>query len=305
MKKCMGCMSDYEEKLTVCPVCGYSEAAAREQEKKAPDALPAETILQGRFIVGRILELNYFSIVYVAWDALLSRRVVIRELYPYDYCLRDGLSIKARSASDQNVFSKLIEQFEEEISSLSMCQDIPFILNYYRTFRENGTSYSYTEYLEGNTLEDLFPKGKKTAPGVAMKYMRTLYTYIDTLHERNVIHGNITLSSIYICADGSVKMIDFGMAKRFLCMKLKSMRDILDPCCCAPEIMNENITAAIDIYALGAIYYRLLTGCDFQGKSFIKKSVNDKFAGALISEMVSAKPVERLKSRRVMSDRGL
>ena len=294
MKKCMGCMSEYDEQLTVCPICGYSDDVSREQAKQVPDALPAETILQGRFIVGRILGINHFSILYIAWDALLLRRVVIRELFPFDFCVRDGLNLVARTGPGQEVFAQLINRFEREILTLSACQDLPFVLDYYRTFYENQTVYAYTEYIEGNTLEDLYPLGTKIEAEEGFRFISMLGSYLSTLNERKVIHGNISPSSIYICSDRSMKLIDLKKKKRWFCSYLKSESDILRTEYCAPEILSHNVTGAVDLYSVGAVYYRLLTGKEPPAKNRRSLRVKDKMSSDIVAVLTAPRPDERM-----------
>lgn len=285
-------MSNYDEKLAECPICGYSEEFAALQAQKAPDALTIETILQGRFIVGRILSINYFSILYLAWDALLSRRVVIRELFPYDFVMRDGNHITPRSDEAGEIFSKCISQFEEETAMLASCQDLSFILNYYRFFHENGTVYTYTEYLEGVTLKDAYSKG--LSDELKDRYITSIKAYIHQLHDRQLIHGNISPSSIYICADGSLKLIDFGMNKRLLCRQIGDTRDIIDVSYSAPEILEEDVSGAIDIYSVGAVYYWLLTGKDPSLSKGRQLSVKNKRANKAICRMTDRNPDRRI-----------
>ena len=74
MKKCMGCMRDYAENYERCPVCGYSEEQIKIEQGEKPEILSPETILGGRYIIGRVLSYTEYAITYIAWDALLQNR---------------------------------------------------------------------------------------------------------------------------------------------------------------------------------------------------------------------------------------
>ena len=297
MKKCMGCMNDYEDSKIVCPMCGYSEAAAMEQWEKAPDTLRPETILQGRFIIGRVLSLSFYSVIYLSWDALLSRRVVIRELFPYELVKRDAgsLEVRPRNASAEELMAGCLERFEQEGKLLSLCQDIPGVLDYYRTFRENGTAYTVTEYLEGNTLEDLYSEGKKASAEFCRQLVMRIGTVLDQLHTRGVIHANLSPSGIYINAEGEVILIDFGMTKRWLCCRIKDPLEILDARYSAPEILDGQIDRTVDIYSAGTVAYQLLTGKEPPEK--LRKKLKVKEAGgSFITDMTAPKPGDRPQS---------
>ena len=90
MKKCMGCMRDYDEKELSCPLCGYSEMQIKIDKENYPEALCAGSILDGRFILGRTLSVNNFSNVYISWDALLCKRVVVKEYFPFGLGIREN-----------------------------------------------------------------------------------------------------------------------------------------------------------------------------------------------------------------------
>ena len=76
MKKCMGCMRDYNENYDKCPVCGYSTWNIEEDIRKKEDSLKAETILNARYIIGRVLSYTEYGITYLAWDALLQKKLL-------------------------------------------------------------------------------------------------------------------------------------------------------------------------------------------------------------------------------------
>ena len=71
--KCLGCMEDFRG--YPCPNCGYDPGA----DKGNGYALPPETILYGKYLVGRVLGQGGFGITYVGWDLALERKVAIKE----------------------------------------------------------------------------------------------------------------------------------------------------------------------------------------------------------------------------------
>ncbi len=264
MKKCMCCMRDYSETGGACPICGYSEEQMRLDAEKNAEALKPETILKGRFILGRVLDMSDFSILYIAWDALLSRRVVIREYFPLGISERNLSSgqIRSGSAQDQLKFEKGCDVFEEENRILSHNQDIPELVNIYRTFRENGTSYSVSEYLEGYTLQDyLDTKGDEFPPEKRTLLFRQILDIVGKLHERGIVHLNLAPENIYMNDDGKLKIIDFGAAKRVVYELRDEDLRIFDDRYSAPEVLlGGQIGPAADMYSLGAIYYQMITG---------------------------------------------
>ena len=78
------CYQCFREKgaETVCPFCGYDPTGSA---KKHPMALRPESILNGRYIVGRVLGQGGFGITYVAQDYQTGQRVAIKEYFPTEF----------------------------------------------------------------------------------------------------------------------------------------------------------------------------------------------------------------------------
>lgn len=294
MKKCMCCMRDYSESGGACPICGYSEEQMRIDAENNAEALKPETILKGRFILGRVLDMSDFSIIYIAWDALLSRRVVIREYFPLGISERDRGSgeIRSGSAQDQLKFEKGCDMFEEENKILSRSQDIPELINVYRTFREKGTIYSVSQYIEGYTLQDyLDMKGGDLSQEKRLALFRRIVDIIGTLHERGIVHLNLAPENIYMDDDGKLTIIDFGAAKRAVYELRDEDLRIFDDRYSAPEVLlGGQIGPAADMYSLGTIYYQMVTG------KYPPKSISrvKKHAGLKVSDAAAAPVIDLL-----------
>ena len=76
INKCMGCMSDFRG--YPCPVCGFNPGKVTGNEY----ALPLQSILAGKFMVGKVLGQGGFGITYLGLDMTLERKVAIKEYYP-------------------------------------------------------------------------------------------------------------------------------------------------------------------------------------------------------------------------------
>lgn len=71
----------------VCPSCGYKASA---QTDKYPMALPPGTVLNGRYILGRVLGQGGFGITYVAQDHKTGSLVAVKEYFPDTMAARTG-----------------------------------------------------------------------------------------------------------------------------------------------------------------------------------------------------------------------
>ena len=272
-------MHDYSEEQERCPVCGYSERQMRLDSGKFTEALePGTGLMDNRFIIGRILSYSIFSILYLSWDTLMSRKVVIREYFPCGICNREGKSSSLVSARGRETiaFMNGRKTFEAENSRLNQNQDLPEIVNIYRCFRENGTTYSVSEYLEGNTLQEkMDTRAAFDREQVATMFKR-ICDAVERMHERGILHLNLTPESIYILDDRQIKIIDFGEAKEEAERQQDGNLELFDARYAAPEILKgEPYNTAADHYSLGAIYYQMVTG-KYPPRFNMKKKGNKK-----------------------------
>ncbi len=305
MKKCMSCMQEYDESYASCPVCGYSDEQMRKDIAMMPDALHPETILATRFIVGRVLSLTDFSAVYTCWDALLERRVAIREYFPLGLAERggDGLSVVSGGESEHDNFEQGLVAFEEEARTLSSCQDLPGIVHIYRSFRENGTAYQVMEYLQGETLQDRINEKKALDKPEADDLLIQLLNVLSGLHERGVVHGNLAPENIYLDAKGQIRLLDFGKTKALINVIMKGRTAILDDVYTAPEVLGgKRAVPASDMYSVGALYYHMLTGQDprYSGKKQKKKMTGDPQVDRLLQILMNPDLSERPQNASVL-----
>jgi len=265
MGKCMVCMRDYSETQEYCPYCGYSGSQLRRDTEDLIDILkPGTRLCSERFVIGRVLSYSSdFSILYLAWDELLSRRVVIREYFPYSLCSRNREvdEVYTSGAEQKQSFERGRRAFEEENITLNENQDISEIIHIFRYFQENGTSYSVSEYLEGCTLQDRLNHAKLSRRHIDDLFYHLL-EIIECLHSRGIMHLNLSPENIYVLDDNSLKLIDFGETKvKIYRSQRKKDINILDKVYTAPEIISgKSPDTAADIYSLGAIYRWLIAG---------------------------------------------
>ena len=140
-------------------------------------------------------------------------------------------------------------------------QDLEEIIKIYRIVQENDTSYIIMEYVEGITLQDYLDDGEGIGREMAEDFIRELAGIVDAIHSRGIIHYHLSPKNIYLDNLGRIRILDFGDAKKEIYRILGPDINILDLRYTAPEVLQrEKAGAGADLYSLGAIGYRLLTG---------------------------------------------
>jgi beta-lactam-binding protein with PASTA domain len=259
MTICMGCIEKYPDGLDVCPHCGYAKGTP----PKEACHLQPETIIYGKYIVGRVLGHGGFGVTYLGYDAQLDRKVAIKEYLPGDFSTRmpgeTMLTVYPGEATEQ--FDAGMQQFIAEAQRLAKFNKIEGVVDIYDTFVENGTGYIVMQCLDGVTVKQMLAANGAlpydTASGIVLKILKTL----RDVHKEGVIHRDISPDNIFITKDGDVKLIDFGAARYATTFHSKSLSVILKPGYAPEEQYRSrgNQGPWTDIYAMGATFYKMLT----------------------------------------------
>lgn len=260
MIRCMGCMEEYREEYEVCPHCGYIRGTAANE----PYHMQPGAILNKRYIMGRVLGFGGFGVTYLAWDALLEKKVAIKEYLPSEFSTRmpghTELSVYEGERFEQ--FESGKDKFIDEAKRLARFNEIPGVVKVYDTFLENNTAYIIMEYLEGHTLkEELQEHGRYTVDDT-LKIMIPVLETLKEVHSEGIIHRDIAPDNIFLTKDGDVKILDFGAARFATTKHSKSLSVILKPGYSPQEQYRSRGDQGpwTDVYAVAATMYKMLTG---------------------------------------------
>ncbi len=258
---CYNCFSQLTGEGDSCPRCGYDPAGEAE---KYPLALKPGSILNGRYIIGRVLGQGGFGITYVAQDDQTGDRVAIKEFFPETMATRTGThSVAAFTGQRAENFTYGMQCFLSEAQTLAQFIGTEHIVRVHSYFEENGTAYFVMDYVDGVSFQTyLKQRGGKISWEEAKTILVPVMDALSTVHGKGIIHRDIAPDNIYITYDGTVKLLDFGAARYSLGDRSRSLDVVLK----AGYAPMEQYTrrgrqgAYTDVYAMAATFYYALTG---------------------------------------------
>ena len=260
---CPGCFAD-PGGTHPCRHCGYDERAVR-----PPLLLPHRTLLQGQFLVGRVLgRPGGFGITYLGWDLRLERRVAIKEFLPRDLAGRgaDQVSVVPHSPEDREVFHYGLEQFLREARTLAKL-DHPNIVRVMQVFEANGTAYLVMEFYQGLTLaEHLERQGGRLDEDSSRQLIGPVLDGLRAVHAKGFLHRDIKPQNIYLARTegGGVRpiLLDFGAARQAVGERSQSVSVLGTPGYAPFEQYHSRGQQGpwTDVYAVAAVLYRMVTG---------------------------------------------
>src|SRR5712664_85981 len=168
--------------------------------------------------------------------------------------------VRAFSASDL-----LVDRFRQERHILAALDhpNIARLLDGGAT--DDGLPYLVMEYVEGVPIDE-YCEAHALSLRDRLALFRTVCSAVQFAHQNLVVHRDIKPANILIAADGTPKLLDFGIAK-LLSPELAARGQaatafpMMTPDYASPEqVRNEPITTASDVYSLGVLLYRVLTG---------------------------------------------
>jgi tetratricopeptide (TPR) repeat protein/tRNA A-37 threonylcarbamoyl transferase component Bud32 len=188
--------------------------------------------------------------VYLADDALLDRRVALK------FVRRDDLA-------DPAAHKRLLREARAAASL-----DHPFICKIFEVGESDEGPFIAMEYLDGQTLEQRLESGP-LGTGEALQVAGEIAEALAAAHSHGIVHRDLKPSNVMLTADGHVKVMDFGIAKRVAYEPAATTRSTVSTVdvvagtllYMSPEqILGNPITPASDLFALGVVLDEVLTG---------------------------------------------
>ncbi|GFO57000.1 hypothetical protein GMSM_40070 [Geomonas sp. Red276] len=214
------------------------------EENVGYEIQPGKT-LDDRFFITETISRSGMATIYKATDLKTRNEVALK--VPF-----------MEFESDPGFYSRF--EREEEIGLMF---DHPYILKFYPV-EQKSRPYIVTEYLRGYTLAHLLNSVRPMPEKDAVKLASRICSALAHMHEHGVIHRDLKPQNIMICSDGTIRILDFGIAKSAEGRRLTFAGftpAVGTPDYMAPEqVKGKRGDERTDIYSLGAILYEMVAG---------------------------------------------
>ena len=231
---------------------GLPPAAIAELERSEIGHAPAPGsevrpghVIDGRYAIIRILSQGGMSTIYAAEDLHEDARPVVLKI-PMQKLGMDP---------------KTMARFERE-AEIARRLNHPSVMHFYAGPANPSRAYLVMEYLEGETLYHAMSRVPHYPEAEALKIASRICEALAYLHENGIYHRDLKPENIMLCHDGSIRLMDFGIARSDKSPRLTYVGFVpgtphyMDP----ERVQCKRGDARTDIYGLGAILYEMLTG---------------------------------------------
>ena len=241
-KLCRSCNRRYPDSFANCPADGTRLVAV--------DDLVATTLC-GTYRIVRILGEGSMGRVYEAQHVrIATKRFAIKTLH-----------------ADLSGHPDIVARFQREAEAAAAISS-PHVVGVYDVDRApDGRPFLVSEFLEGTELAEHLQQVGRMAVGPAVRIVRQLCKALEAAHARGVVHRDMKPENVFLTGDAArpvAKVLDFGISKvedRGGSSITKTGMVLGTPSFMAPEqARGQPVDHRVDVYAVGAILYTLLTG---------------------------------------------
>ena len=228
--------------------------------------LQTGTLLHGdTYKIEKVLGQGSFGITYLAVHMVLERKVCIKEFFMKEINTRnvDG---SITGMTDGSLSYNYGQKFKKEALNLSRL-DHPNIVRVTDSFEENGTYYYVMDYIDGDNLNE-YLKDQEVTQKEALDIIRNVATALMYMHEeKKMLHLDLKPGNIMRRhGDGHIFLIDFGLSKHYSSDGQPETSTSIGlgtagyaPIEQANQMKSGEFRPTIDVYALGATLFKLLT----------------------------------------------
>jgi serine/threonine-protein kinase len=263
------------------------------------------TTLGGRYRLEDVIGRGGMSTVYRATDRVLQRTVAVKVM---STALAEGDPTH-------------VARFEREARAAASLVH-PGIVTVYDTGVDGDERFIAMEYVDGESLAMSISDQAPLDPRRAANLAAQIADALEAAHRAGLVHRDVKPGNVMIARDGTVKVLDFGIARVEDAGSITRTASLLGTAAyMAPEhALGSPVDARSDVYSLGCVLYAMLTGAPpFSGDlaaAVLHQQVNaaprppseanpriDGKLDALVLQMLAKSPAERPQSAAEVRDR--
>jgi eukaryotic-like serine/threonine-protein kinase len=220
----------------------------------------------GRYEIIGELGRGAMGVVYKAKDPTIGRTVALKTM---------RIDVHGLETAE------MVRRFQNEARAAGVLSH-PNIVTIYDAGEQDGIFYIAMEFIEGTTLHELIAEQRMLPAEEVVQYSRQICRGLDYAHSHGIVHRDVKPANIMITANGTVKIMDFGIAKAGGSMT--STGQVLGtPNYMSPEqVKGRPLDGRSDLFSFGVILYEMLTG----EKPFVGQNVT-----TIIYKIVNETPI--------------
>ena len=241
------------------------------------NALKPGTLLQGKsytYTIQKVLGQGTFGITYLATTRVkvagalgeleTTMQVAVKEFFMRDISGRTENTVT--TGSQGGLYTNYKKKFAREAENLSKLHH-PHIVKVLEYFEANNTVYYAMEYVEGGNLNEYIEQKNGLPETECVKYARQIGSALSYMHAHKMLHLDLKPGNVMLCKNGDAVLIDFGLSKQYdETGKPETSTTVgggtpgYAPLEQSDYHEGKGFPVTMDVYALGATMYKMLTG---------------------------------------------
>jgi serine/threonine-protein kinase len=196
----------------------------------------------GKYEVIEQIAVGGFGVIYKGWDPFIKRKVAIK------MCATPDEEVRQRFQQEAQFVGNLVHRNITLVFDFGVEGNVPYIVQ---------------EFLSGYDLDELLKADVISDEDTIVSILIQVCEGLEFAHQRGIVHRDIKPSNIRVLEDGTVKIMDFGIAKSILAASKLTQTGIALGTAgyLAPEqIQGRTVDARTDVFAVGVVAFELVTG---------------------------------------------